>query len=456
MITLSRPSNKTDPSTGERKGFSAIAKTMIVYGIISSLLYGLFLSAPVLAATETDGFAGALVSPAAVSPDDVVLDISPSASRFVEGAVNINYEGFLGEGGQLKSVSEIATLLGEAGISRNDSLVIAGECLPCGGGPSPAIFTYWLLKYLGHKKVSVLEGSIDDWAAAGRNTSNKSAIRPKADYAPQLRPELLASYEFVVNGGARIVDARPARDYGIGSIPGAVNIPYGDVLVNESIKPEEDLQKVFAKLEKDRPIVVYTNVGVEASLVWFALQFMGFDARLYSWRDWLENQPRFNFELAKAEAKPNPVRSGQATAITASFQELEAKAAVNPSSNSSPNGEVKLTVKAGCSTCGFEGFALGTSGVSGNKSGMVQLGSYGKTSSSSAAGQDSALHCSAIINAPDGSEAARTGLLHTFAGKYVGIWSANVAPGIYKVSIVASVSGNAETFVNVLEIEVLA
>jgi len=252
------------------------------------------------------------------------------------------------------------------------------------------------------------------------------------------------------------VDARPTRDYGIGSIPGAVNIPYGDVLVNESIKPEEDLQKVFAKLEKDRPIVVYTNVGVEASLVWFALQFMGFDARLYSWRDWLENHPRFNFELAKAEAKPNPVRSGQATAITASFQELEAKAAVNPSSNSSPNGEVKLTVKAGCSTCGFEGFALGTSGVSGNKSGMVQLGSYGKTSSSSAAGQDSALHCSAIINAPDGSEAARTGLLHTFAGKYVGIWSANVAPGIYKVSIVASASGNAETFVNVLEIEVLA
>ena len=220
---------------------------------------------------ERAGLPRRLYLPREVSPDDIVLDISPSATRYIEGAVNINYEGFMGEGGQIKSVSEMAKLLGEAGISSNDSLVIAGECLPCGGGPSPAIFSYWLLKYLGHDKVRVLDGSIDDWAAAGRNISNKSATRPKTEYVPQLKPELLATYEFVVNGGAQIVDARPARDYGIGSIPGAVNIPYENVLVNESIKPQEDLQKVFAGLEKDRPVVVYTNVGVEASLVWFAL-----------------------------------------------------------------------------------------------------------------------------------------------------------------------------------------
>ncbi len=143
----------------------------------------------------------------------------------------------------------------------------------------------------------------------------------KTEYVPHLKPKLLATYEFVVNGGAQIVDARPARDYGIGSIPGAVNIPYENVLANESIKPEEDLQKVFAELEKDRPVVVYTNVGVEASLVWFALTLSGYDARLYTWRDWLENQPKFNFELIDVEAKPNPVRSGSTTTITASFQE---------------------------------------------------------------------------------------------------------------------------------------
>ena len=132
----------------------------------------------------------------------------------------------------------MAKLLGDAGISRNDSLVIAGECLPCGGGPSPAIFTYWLLKYLGHEKVRDLSGrqSIDDWAAAGLNTSEKPAKRPKTNYTIALRPQLLATYDFVVNDGAQIVDARPARDFSIGSIPGAVNIPYKNVVDKERIK----------------------------------------------------------------------------------------------------------------------------------------------------------------------------------------------------------------------------
>ncbi len=239
----------------------------------------------------------------------------------------------------------------------------------------------------------------------------------------------------------------------MGSIPGAINIPYENVLENESIKPQEDLQKVFTGLKKDQPVVVYTNIGVEASLVWFALNLSGYDGRLYSWRDWVENQPKFKFELENVEAQPNPVRSGSATTITASFQEVQTNAA----GNSSQNGEVKLTIK-GCATCGFEGFALGTpgaSGASGNDSGIVQLGSSGRTSQSGGSqAVDSALRCTAIINAPDGSEIARTSLLRTSAYQYMGIWNANVAPGTYTVSIAATASGSLKTFADVLDIEV--
>lgn len=431
--------------------FDSAGKTKLIYGIVSILLCSLVISSPALAETPTDSSAKVFVSPFDLSPDDIVLDISPDAHRFIEGAVNINYEDFMGDGGQLKSAKEIASLLGNAGLSSNDSLVIAGECLPCGGGPSPAFFSYWLLKYLGHERVKILEGHLDDWASAGLNLSNRSAIRQKTEYVPHLATKLLATYEFVVNGGAQIVDARLARDYAIGSIPGAVNIPYENVLSNESIKPVADLEKVFAKLEKDRPVVVYTNVGVEASLVWLALNLSDYDARLYTWRDWLENQPKFNFELTKVEANPNPVKTGSTTTITASFQEKHIATAGNSSGD-----DVKLTIK-GCSTCGFEGFALGTSGASGasgNKSGIIQLSSSGKTTQSSAASQDNALRCTAVINAPDGSEVASTSLLRTSGYKYVGIWSANVAAGIYKVSIAATSSKSAETFEDVLKIEV--
>ena len=403
-----------------------------------------------LSINRTGAFAEALASPMAVLPEDVVLDISPSATRYIEGSVNINYEGFLEKGGRIKSVSQVANLLGEAGISRNDSIVIAGECLPCGGGPSPAIFTFWLLKYLGHEKVRLLDGGIEDWTAAGRNTSNESAIRPKTDYVPALKPELFATYDFVLNGGAQIVDARPTRDYGIGSVPGALNIPYESVVEDERIKPQEDLQRIFAVLDKEQPVVVYTNVGVEASLVWFALTLSGYDARLYTWRDWLENQPQFSYELVQIEANPNPVRSGRATSITASFRERQPAAAENLSSND----EVRLTVK-GCVTCGF-GSPQSFANIN-RSSGMVQIGSSGKTTQSGGVAvqqADSILRCTAIIYAPDGSEAARSNLLHSSGAKYAGIWNADVAPGIYNVSLVATASSNAETFADVLEIEV--
>lgn len=437
--------------------------------MISILFLGLSTTAVAQSETENNatnatGFSGTLLSFAEVSLTQVLLDISPSSSGYIEGAVSISYDDFFGENGKLKSASEIAELLGDAGIKSNDSLVITGECLPCGNGPTPAFFTYWLLKYLGHENVSILEGGKDDWVAAGRNLSDSSAIRPKTDYITHLNPELLASYEFVANGIAQIVDARPSRDYEIGSIPEAINIPYENFLTDDKSRLKDIPENAFAGLNKDQPVVVFTNIGVEASIVWFALINSGYDARLYTWRDWLENQPRFGYELVDVAAKPNPVRSGQSVAITASFEEVGATQSENSADesesspengNSSGNSDEVLTIK-GCATCGF-GSPQGFANID-RKDGFVQIGSTGKTSATATGvktgSTDATLRCTAVINGPDGSEVSRTSLLHTSGEKYSGIWSADTAPGVYKVSIVATVSANSETFANVLDIEV--
>jgi len=42
--------------------------------------------------------------------------------------------------------------------------------------------------------------------------------------------------------------------------------------------------------DKERPVIVFTNTGFTASVVWFALELMGFDAKLYSYKDWIINQ----------------------------------------------------------------------------------------------------------------------------------------------------------------------
>ncbi|HQJ78980.1 MAG TPA: rhodanese-like domain-containing protein [Methanothrix sp.] len=439
-----------------------------LFGITTAIFIQILLLSPVLAAEEAPtgsdnaswaedpDIDSAFVSPAGIMPSDTVLDISPNATDYIDGALSINYEDFFDRGGGLKTVSEVAGRLGDAGITSNDSLIIAGECMPCGGGPAPAFFTYWLLKYLGHEDVRILTGTADDWKAAGLNLSHRPSIRTRAEYMPRINADLLATYEFVAAGGAQIVDARLPRDYEIGSIPGAVNIPYEYALENGSLRSREQLQEIFSGIGKDRAVVVYTNVGIEAAITWFALERLGFDARLYSWRSWLEMQPQFGFELAEIKAEPNPVKAGQPVYITAILQSASANSTRNSPEGNSSRGEDKLEVK-GCATCGF-GSPQGFADLN-RKDGAVQIGSSGVApSSSEISGQraDRILRCTAVINFPDGSEAARMNLLETTTGKYMGIWNAEMQPGIYTVSIVATADGNSETFADVLEIEVRA
>jgi hypothetical protein len=59
-----------------------------------------------------------------------------------------------------------------------------------------------------------------------------------------------------------------------------------------------------------------------------------------------------------------------------------------------------------------------------------------------------------VIDGADGIEVARTSLLQTSGGRYMGVWNANISPGLYNVSIVASIDGNAKAFVDVLVVEV--
>ncbi len=393
---------------------------------------------------EKDGTSGYLIPISRVSSEDLILDISPEADEYIGGAINVNYEDFLTRDARIKSASEIAEILGDAGISRDDSVVIYGECLPCGGGPVPATFTYWLLKYLGHDQVRILDGDVEDWKAAGLSTSEAPATRPARDYIPKINSDILATYDYVKSGEAQIVDARVAEASDPASIPGSINLPAETILEGDQIKDVTDLERVFKDLSRDQPVVVYTNTGVNAAVSWFALEMIGHDAKLYSWRDWLENQPTLDLALLEATTDPNPVNSGRSVRITATFE--------NPifqSLEDAPEvAEPKLTI-LGCVTCGFgspQNFAKLDS-----NSGTVRIGSSASRHSETV---QNLMKCIAIISGRDGMEAGRASLLQTTEGRYAGVWSADVDPGLYSLSILASRSGSTRYFQDVLDIEV--
>lgn len=225
-----------------------------------------------------------------VTDADILLDVSENSSTHISGSVVLPYMEFDESAGILKPVSEISRILGDAGISRNDSVVIYGQCLPCGGGPSVATYIYWMMKGLGHEKVKLLDGTAEDWEASGRATTSESNVLPAKVYTPAETYDFNATYDLVEGGQVQIVDARTLQEYGQSTIPGSISIPYTSVLYGDRIKDESQLKKVFMLLAKDKPVVVYTNTGMKASVVWFALEMMGYDARLYSYQDWMAHK----------------------------------------------------------------------------------------------------------------------------------------------------------------------
>ena len=100
---------------------------------------------------------------------------------------------------------------------------------------------------------------------------------------------LFATYDEVKNGQTQIIDARTPEEFAAGAIPGAINLPYDLVQSGDKINDDASLSATFADLDKNKPVVVYTSTGVKASPVCFALQVLGYDARLYTYQDWIEH-----------------------------------------------------------------------------------------------------------------------------------------------------------------------
>ncbi len=232
-----------------------------------------------------------LVQLDAVTNADILLDVSENSKSHIAGSVVIPYTDFEAQAGVLKPWTEISKILGDAGISREDSVVLYGECLPCGGGPSVATYVYWIMKSMGHKNVTVLNGTAEDWEAMGRATTPDTRVLPGKTYSPAVTANYTATYQFVKSGQAQIVDARTLQEFMANTIPGSISIPYESVLTGKKIESKDQLNKVFMALKKDKPVVVFTYTGMKGSVAWFALKMMDYDARLYSYKDWMANQP---------------------------------------------------------------------------------------------------------------------------------------------------------------------
>jgi len=171
---------------------------------------------------------------------------------------------------------------------------------------------WWLLRWLGHDAVAVLDGGLARWLAEGRPTSSSEESRAAREFRGEARPEMTVGADDVESRIAqadwRLVDARaPERYRGdsepldriAGHIPGAVN-HFFQWNLDESgrFRPPEDLRERFRAAIGDveaEQIVCYCGSGVTACHNLLALEHAGIrGAKLYpgSWSEWSSDPSR--------------------------------------------------------------------------------------------------------------------------------------------------------------------
>jgi thiosulfate/3-mercaptopyruvate sulfurtransferase len=177
-------------------------------------------------------------------------------------------------------------ILGGAGVSSKDAVMVYSDTFSSGEATS----VLWMLRYLGHEDVMALDGGVDNWIEASLPLETKENVRSPVSYVVNPRTELLADYDFVKFGQAQMEDARSFQEYGKARIGNATFISPENVLKEGRLKLGDGLKDTFARLNASRAIVVYSNDIYEASVVWFVLELMDYDARIYMWQDWEERE----------------------------------------------------------------------------------------------------------------------------------------------------------------------
>jgi thiosulfate/3-mercaptopyruvate sulfurtransferase len=162
---------------------------------------------------------------------------------------------------------------------------------------------WWLLRYLGHEQVAVLDGGFSAWKAAYPVTD----VIPKperATFVPKIKSQMLVDISAVKSRkespDVALVDSRESdRFLGIrepidkiaGHIPGAVNYPWQEVTDSTGyILPPPQQRQRWLELENAKEIFVYCGSGVTACVNLLSLELSGISTgKLYagSWSDWI-------------------------------------------------------------------------------------------------------------------------------------------------------------------------
>jgi len=208
----------------------------------------------------------------------------------------------------LPDADVLATTFGQLGIGNSTDVVVYD-----GASGAFAARAWWLLRWLGHERVRLLDGGYEHWQSSGLVVAGgDEQVAAKQFVASPCVDKILTTAELASNMDAisdvRLIDARDAArfrgevepiDAVAGHIPGARNLPFQASLRDDGRwKAKHDLDALWQTVlggDKERAWAAMCGSGVTAChLVVSALQAGYKEPRLYvgSWSEWIRDSER--------------------------------------------------------------------------------------------------------------------------------------------------------------------
>jgi len=201
------------------------------------------------------------------------------------------------------SAGRFEKLMGRMGVTNSTRVVFYDQ-----KGIASSARGDWLMRLFGHDAVAVLDGGLPKWRNEGRPVESGDPLVPVATkYIATFRAQRLRGIGDIVanleTNAEIILDARGAGRFagtqaeprpGIrsGHIPGAVNLPYTELLGPDgTFLPPTELRSRFAKAGVDgtKPVVTSCGTGVTACILTLGMRLAGLpEAAVYdgSWAEW--------------------------------------------------------------------------------------------------------------------------------------------------------------------------
>jgi len=199
----------------------------------------------------------------------------------------------------LPNINQLENTLRRAGVYKHSHVVLYDD-----SRMAYAARAWWLIRYLGHENVSILNGGFKAWLAFKGALDKREPGVKSGNFKANIQTDWIIDRDAILQTkNMALIDSREARRFqGLeepidpiaGHIPNAINYPWQEIVDENGFTHSLAWQQAhWSTLNSQQNLVVYCGSGVTACVNILSLYLCGINAKLYpgSWSDWCSYLP---------------------------------------------------------------------------------------------------------------------------------------------------------------------